>query len=98
MAVHNLDASLMLGLLVDKASPDSVKTAVGVGARQLCPSVPLATPEFVKKTHESDLLVAAWTANTPQDMRAVMSAGADGIMTDFPDRLRATIEDAVASA
>jgi glycerophosphoryl diester phosphodiesterase len=98
MAVHKLDASLMLGLLVEKASLDSVKTAVSVGARQICPSVSLATPDFVKETHESDLLVAAWTANSSKDMRAMMSAGADGIMTDFPDRLRATIEDTVASA
>jgi glycerophosphoryl diester phosphodiesterase len=75
-----------------------VKAAVNVGARQLCPSVSVATPEFVKETHKADLLVAAWTANSSKDMRAMMSAGADGIMTDFPDRLRATIEDTVASA
>jgi glycerophosphoryl diester phosphodiesterase len=98
MAVHKLDASLMLGLLVEKASPDAVTAAVNVGARQLCPATSLATAEFVKKTHESDLLVAAWTANSPKDMRAMLSAGVDGIMTDFPDRLRATIEDTVASA
>jgi glycerophosphoryl diester phosphodiesterase len=30
-------------------------------------------------------------------MRAMMAAGVDGIMTDFPDRLRALIEDSVAN-
>jgi glycerophosphoryl diester phosphodiesterase len=29
-------------------------------------------------------------------MRAMISAGVDGIMTDFPDRLRAVIEDSPA--
>jgi glycerophosphoryl diester phosphodiesterase len=42
--------------------------------------------------------VIAWTVNSVDAMRAMMAAGVDGIMTDFPDRLRATIEDAVASA
>lgn len=98
MAVHNLDASLMLGLLVEVGTPDSVKTAVNVGARQLCPRSLLVTPEFVNQTHQSDLHVVAWTVNSSEDMRAMMSAGVDGIMTDFPDRLRATIEDSVASA
>jgi glycerophosphoryl diester phosphodiesterase len=55
------------------------------------------TPELVEKAHRSDLQVVTWTANTLADMRAMMAAGVDGIMTDFPDRLRALIEDSVAN-
>lgn len=97
-AVHKLDASLMVGLLVEKPTLDLVKKAVDIGARQLCPSATLITPELVRKAHEADLHVAAWTVNSAEEMRALITAGVDGIMTDFPDRLRATVEDTVASA
>ncbi len=30
---------------------------------------------------------------TPEDMRALISVGVDGIMTDFPDRLVAALNE-----
>jgi glycerophosphoryl diester phosphodiesterase len=36
--------------------------------------------------------VAAWTVNEAGDMRAMIATGADGIMTDFPDRLQIVLE------
>jgi len=98
LALHKLDPSLMLGLLVEEDAPDPVKTAAEVGARQLCPAASLVTSGFVKKIHDSGLHVATWTVNSAEEMRAMISAGVDGIMTDFPDRLRVTIEDSVARA
>jgi glycerophosphoryl diester phosphodiesterase len=50
-------------------------------------------PELVEKAHHVDLQVATWTVNQPDQMRSAISAGVDGIMTDYPDRLRAIIED-----
>jgi glycerophosphoryl diester phosphodiesterase len=97
-AVHKLDPSLMIGLLVEKAEGDVVKRAVGAGTRQVCAAASIVTPEFVTDAHRSDLHVVAWTVNSVEEMQAMIAAGVDGIMTDFPDRLRATIEDAVASA
>jgi glycerophosphoryl diester phosphodiesterase len=51
------------------------------------------TPKLVHEAHRADLQVAAWTVNAAEDMRAMIAAGVDGIMTDFPDRLQAVIED-----
>jgi glycerophosphoryl diester phosphodiesterase len=98
LAVRKLDPSLMLGLLVEENTGDPVKTAGEIGARQLCLSASIVTPEFVKRIHDESLHVAAWTVNSADKMRAMMSAGVDGIMTDFPDRLRVAIEDSVAPA
>lgn len=98
LAVHKLDPSLMLGLLVESETVDPVKVAAEVGARQVCPAAALVTPQFVKNIHDESLRVAAWTVNSADEMRALMSAGVDGIMTDYPDRLRVAIEDGVASA
>jgi glycerophosphoryl diester phosphodiesterase len=97
-AVHQLDPTLMIGLLIEKKAGDFVGIASQTGARQICAEASIITPEFVATAHRADLHVIAWTVNSVDAMRAMMAAGVDGIMTDFPDRLRATIEDAVASA
>ena len=91
-SLRRLDPSVMAGLLYAEGGADAVKTSLEVGARQLCPRMELATPELVKQAHGSDLGVVAWTANRPEEMRSLIAAGVDGIMTDFPDRLRAILE------
>ena len=92
-AVRKLDASIMTGLLVEGPHRDFVKSATEVGARQLCPKAELVTRELMDQAHRSDLHVVTWTVNDVAKMTSVMAAGVDGIMTDVPDRLRATIED-----
>lgn len=91
-----VDPGIMMGLLVDHARPDPVKTATELGARQLCPRVDLVTSELVDRAHAADLQVVAWTVNDPKQMRSLIQTGIDGIMTDRPDRLRAVVEDSLS--
>jgi glycerophosphoryl diester phosphodiesterase len=93
-----IDPGVMMGLLVDKAQPDLVKTATDLGARQLCPRANLITREMVDRAHAADLQVVTWTVNDPAQMRSLIQTGVDGIMTDRPDRLRAVIEDLSSGA
>ena len=86
-SVHRLDGTLMTGFLCEYPSNDLVERAVRVGARQLVPRGDLITPVLVEKAHHAGLQVVAWTINEPEQMRRLMSAGVDGIMTDYPDRL-----------
>ncbi len=44
------------------------------------------TPDLVKKSHALGLQVIPWTTNTEAEMTAVIEAGADGLITDYPDR------------
>jgi len=91
--LRRLDPSIMLGLLIEDAAPDCIQTALDVGARQLCPKFKHFTPKLIEEAHRADVQIVTWTVNSAQDMRATIAAGVDGIMTDFPDRLRAVIED-----
>jgi len=45
------------------------------------------TRGFVEAAHGRNLKVHAWTVNSEEDMRRVLAAGVDGVMTDYPDRL-----------
>jgi glycerophosphoryl diester phosphodiesterase len=91
-SVRKLEPAIMTGLLIDQPQADIVKLSVEVGARQLCPQLPLVTPQLVEEAHRADLHVATWTADQPEEMRAAIAAGVDGVMTDFPDRLQAVLE------
>ena len=43
--------------------------------------------------HHAGLQVVAWTINEPEQMRRLIAAGADGIITDYPDRLLTVLRD-----
>jgi glycerophosphoryl diester phosphodiesterase len=96
-ALRQLDTSSMMGLLVEGTSADAVKAVVGAGARQLCPRWDLVTRALVAEAHRADLQVVTWTVDEAGQMRTAIDAGVDGIMTDFPDRLRAVVEDMSSS-
>jgi glycerophosphoryl diester phosphodiesterase len=90
--VRRLDSTQMTGLLYEHALANPIEAAKKVGARQIEPRADLVTKEVVEAAHRADLQVAAWTENEPEKMRALIAAGVNGIMTDFPDRLRDVIE------
>jgi glycerophosphoryl diester phosphodiesterase len=53
---------------------------------------PLVTREFVAHAHAHGLVVHVWTIDEPDEMRALLALGVDGIVTDFPARLAALID------
>lgn len=91
--IRRLDTTLMTGLLFDRPTLDVVEQAQRLGARQLAPRGDLVTPELVDRAHRADLQVVTWTVNEPELIRAVIRAGVDGIMTDYPDRLLAILKE-----
>lgn len=47
--------------------------------------------DLAKQAHALGLKVMPWTVNDPADMARLIDMGADGIITDYPDRLRAVM-------
>jgi glycerophosphoryl diester phosphodiesterase len=92
-SVYRLDGMMMTGFLCEHPSSDLVERAVRLGARQLAPRGDLITSALVKKAHDAGLQVVAWTINDPEQMRRLMDAGVDGIMTDFPDVLVRVVKE-----
>jgi glycerophosphoryl diester phosphodiesterase len=50
------------------------------------------TPALVADAHARGLAVLAWTVDDPAQMERLIDMGADGIVTDYPDRLRAVMQ------
>ncbi len=43
---------------------------------------------FVEKAHKNNIQVNVWTVNESEEIRKMIRAGVDGIITDCPDRVR----------
>jgi glycerophosphoryl diester phosphodiesterase len=85
--IRQIQPLLVTGFLYSAHLPNAVATAVNTGARQLLPRADRVTPQLVADAHGADLKVVAWTANTREQMQALVSSGVDGIMTDYPHEL-----------
>ena len=53
----------------------------------------LASPELVEVAHANGIVVHVWTIDDPGEMRSLLDAGVDGIMTDRPAVLREVFEE-----
>jgi glycerophosphoryl diester phosphodiesterase len=51
------------------------------------------TLALVSKAHQLKLQVVPWTMNSEAEMKAVIDAGADGLITDYPDRARTVLKE-----
>jgi len=90
-ALRKIEPTLMTGLLFDGQTDQPLERAVEVGARQLAVRGDLVTPALIAEAHKRDLQIVCWTVNQPAHMRMLIEAGADGIMSDYPDRLVAAL-------
>jgi glycerophosphoryl diester phosphodiesterase len=52
----------------------------------------LTSSEFIRGAHDRGLAVHFWTVDEPERMRALIDAGADGVMTNRPDVLARVLE------
>jgi glycerophosphoryl diester phosphodiesterase len=65
-----------------------------MGLTQLCPRADTVTPGLVSRLHAERLGVRAWGVATEDLMRQVVTAGADGMTVNFPDKLLAYLATA----
>jgi len=92
-SMNRIDRNIMTGFLCEHPSGDLVKRAVQIGARQLAPRGDLITSALVDQAHRAGLKVVTWTINEPEQMRHLIAAGVDGIMSDYPDRLASVLRE-----
>src|SRR5262249_32823845 len=91
-ALRRIEPTLMTGLLFEGQLEDPLGKAVEIGARQVVVRGDLVTPWMIGEARRRDLQVVCWTVNHPAHMRLLAAAGVDGIMSDYPDRLIATLK------
>jgi len=97
-----LSRVLLVGQVSDRVPPslavselftasDVVALALDLEAVAVAPGRSLLTDELVARCHAAGLPVIPWTINDPEQVRKLLDAGVDGVCTDRPDLVRATL-------
>lgn len=95
------------GIDIDDFDDSLVAAAVHIGADAISPVhgfpqngrvtdpgyEPYVTPELVSEAHAAGLAVVPWTVDDVATMEALLAAGVDGLITNYPDRLREVLAD-----
>jgi glycerophosphoryl diester phosphodiesterase len=53
----------------------------------------LVTPRFIRAAHVHGMQVHIWTVDDEADMRRLITWGVDGLITNYPSRLRKVLEE-----
>jgi glycerophosphoryl diester phosphodiesterase len=90
--VRRIAPAIRIGLLADRAPARLIDTAERMNAWAINPDRKLVAPRLCATAHRRTLQVYTWTVDDPDEMRRLIGAGVDGIMTNHPELLRAVLE------
>lgn len=81
------DPRIRIGLLLARPTRLCWMNARRVRAWSVNPALRFATRPFIDDAHRRGYRVFVYTANAPGDIARIRELGADGVFTDFPDRV-----------
>jgi glycerophosphoryl diester phosphodiesterase len=88
--VRQLDSQVPVGL--DTSRPVTgalaMRRAKSLGAVAVLPYWPVASRRLIRRAHRKSLRVFAWTVDQPRWMRRRILDGVDGLLTNYPARLK----------
>ena len=82
---------LLTGVCYAADPVDHNALATAANASALHPMIRFLRPDVVRDAHAASLLVFPWTVNSNEDIREMVSLGVDGIVTDFPERVKESL-------
>lgn len=89
--IQQLHFNIRIGLLAEEKPVDLMMNAVAMRAHSINPRWDMVTSDLCKAAHERGLKVYTWTVDADARMRALIACGVDGIMTNYPERLRKVV-------
>lgn len=78
-----------------RAALDGARPPAGPMALQIPPEFlgePFVTPELIAHAHAHGVQIHVWTINDEGEMRRLLALGVDGVMSDYPGRLRGVVD------
>ncbi|SDR86916.1 glycerophosphoryl diester phosphodiesterase [Formosa sp. Hel1_31_208] len=86
--VCQLNTNLRLGVLTKASVTDALVVAKRVNAYAIHPNVALLSKANVKLAKEKGYKVITWTVNDDETIERMRLYGVDGIISDYPDKLK----------
>ena len=89
-----IDPRIECRIFRSNRSPEEyIRKSVEMGLRTMQPGRDITTQEFVQKAHAARRIVHVFYADTPEDMRYYIEIGVDGILTNYPERLKTILTE-----
>jgi len=76
------------GIIYSRTVADQPGTAAGLGADAILLKFRLLSGNLVNECRKKNLLIVAWTLDSPEDFQLASDLGIDGLATDDPCRAR----------
>jgi glycerophosphoryl diester phosphodiesterase len=89
--MRSVDREIRIGVLTEKDPDATLEAAARMHAMSVNPRFDMASREFCAAAHAQGLKVLTWTVDAPELMRYLIDVGVDGIITNYPERLRSLV-------
>ena len=85
---YKINKQIPIAVLTDADPLDAIPVAKKLEAKAINPSYKSLNSKNVKKIHEAGYKIYPYTVNKKENISKVISLKVDGIITDFPERVR----------
>ncbi|MFH0760018.1 MAG: glycerophosphodiester phosphodiesterase family protein [Bacteroidota bacterium] len=91
--LHSIQPDMRTGLLIQnvRTMKHNLKK-LGYTPTYYNPYYMLVTRKLLKQLHKRRIQLYAWTVNKDKDIQKMMDLGVDGIITDYPHRVKAIVD------
>jgi glycerophosphoryl diester phosphodiesterase len=86
--LRHIGPEVRIGLLASQWPARLLGAATEMRADAINPRFDIVTEDLCIAAHERAINVYAWTVDVPEVMRKLIADGVDGIMTNYPERLK----------
>lgn len=86
--IQELNFKIRIGLLAEEQPLELMTSAVAMRAFAINPRWDMVNADLCEQAHARGLKVYTWTVDSDARMRALIECGVDGIMTNYPERLK----------
>jgi glycerophosphoryl diester phosphodiesterase len=90
--IRQFHPAVRVGLLASRWPVRLLGAATAIKAHAIHPRADIVTEDLCTAAHERILDVYTWTVDDLDTMRKLIAYGVDGIMTNYPERLRMLME------
>lgn len=93
LRMKKIDSAVTCGLLADiwQIHPEAYVRRLGVECYH--PSAYSLTAELVSALHAANIRVNTWFGSIQRDYRKLIEMGIDGLITDYPDKIKPLLEN-----
>ena len=86
--MRSRNADIKIAVLTSEDPIIAIDVAKELKAVAINPHFETLTKENTAKIHEEGLKVYTWTVNEPEDIQKMTEFGVDGIITNYPERVK----------